>query len=191
MFWCHKNIQTCLSFVVPLTGWRPPGDASVCHPDRSAAWTPGGPGPDQRRLCQCLCRTAGYPGKVGARDVLGTSQLGPDLNPTTSNLFTGPLPRRDDPPPAYKPNQTLKWRQSQRIPQFSSRFAAESLSSWYHRWIKVYLSESLEEQLEIKLSIWNCRFCSLLQLYQPNDFNIFCRKLVNQTTYLPSFSHCS
>ena len=69
--------------LLSATGRRPPGDASVCHPDRSAVWTPGGPGPDQGGLSQCLCRTARYLGKAGARVLLGACQLGaePDLKP--------------------------------------------------------------------------------------------------------------
>ena len=65
---------------LPLTGRGPPGDASVCHSDWSAVRTPGGPGPDQGGLSQCLCRAERYFGKAGARVLLGAPQLGADLN---------------------------------------------------------------------------------------------------------------
>lgn len=113
----------------------------------------------------------------------GYLSAGSGLKPNNLQSVYRSSPTKRRPPSCIQAQPDSKMETSQRIPQFSSRFAAESLSSWYHRWIKVYLSESLEEQLEIKLSIWNCRFCSLLQLYQPNNLNIFCRKLVNQTTY--------
>lgn len=69
--------------LLSATGRRPPRDASVRHPDRPAVWTPGGPSPNQGGLSQCLCRTARYLGKAGARVLLGACLLGAksDLSP--------------------------------------------------------------------------------------------------------------
>lgn len=79
--WPCMSSSFCINnFLFALTGRGPPGDASVCHPDRSAVRTPGGPGPDQGGLSQCLCRTTRYLGKAGARVFLGARQLGADLN---------------------------------------------------------------------------------------------------------------
>lgn len=73
-----------------MTGRRPAGNASVCPPDRPAVRTHGGPGPDQRGLCQCLCRAAGHFGATGAWVLLGASQLGAELN--RDHMFT-PIPK--------------------------------------------------------------------------------------------------
>lgn len=73
------NLTTPLTFSYE-PGWGYAGDASVCSSDRPAVWTPGGPTPDQGGLSQCLCRTARYTGKAGARILLGACGLGSDLN---------------------------------------------------------------------------------------------------------------
>lgn len=83
---CGIRSVKYLGFAVPYQpllsaiGRRSPRDAPVGGSDRSAVRTPGGPDPGQGGLGQRLCRTPRYPGKAGAGILLGTSQLGADLN---------------------------------------------------------------------------------------------------------------
>lgn len=104
-----RKFFNCLS----STGWRPSGDASVCHSDWSAVWTPSGPCPDQGGLGQCLCRTARYFGEAGERVLLGASQLGADLSLPTHSTNRS---RRT----SQSVHQTLHWSSPRELIFFSS-----------------------------------------------------------------------